>query len=36
MGLPYEAFARTVDVLMRKAPCELLIDRVIEIEKGAA
>jgi nucleotide-binding universal stress UspA family protein len=28
MGLPYEAFARTVDVLMRKAPCELLIDRV--------
>jgi nucleotide-binding universal stress UspA family protein len=30
MGLPYEAFARTVDVLMRKAPCELLIDRVTE------
>jgi nucleotide-binding universal stress UspA family protein len=36
MGLPYEAFARTVDVLMRKAPCELLIDRIIEIEEGAA
>jgi nucleotide-binding universal stress UspA family protein len=34
MGLPYEAFARTVDVLMHKAPCELLIDRVIE--EGAA
>jgi nucleotide-binding universal stress UspA family protein len=30
MGLAYEAFARTVDVLMRKAPCELLIDRVVE------
>jgi nucleotide-binding universal stress UspA family protein len=36
MGLPYEAFARTVDVLMRKAPCELLIDRVIKIEEGEA
>jgi nucleotide-binding universal stress UspA family protein len=30
MGLPHEAFVRTVDVLMRKAPCELLIDRVTE------
>jgi len=30
MGIGYEAFARTVDVLMRKAPCELLIDRVVE------
>ena len=30
MGLAYETFARTVDVLMRKAPCELLIDRVVE------
>jgi len=30
MGLAHEAFVRTVDVLMRKAPCELLIDRVVE------
>ena len=30
MGVPHETFARTVDVLLRKAPCELLIDRVIE------
>jgi nucleotide-binding universal stress UspA family protein len=36
MGLPYEAFARTVDVLMRKAPCELLIDRVVEFKEGVA
>jgi nucleotide-binding universal stress UspA family protein len=35
-GIPYEAFTRTVDVLMRKAPCELLINRVIEIEEGTA
>ena len=29
MGIGYDAFARTMDVLMRKAPCELLIDRVV-------
>ena len=34
LGSAYEDFARTVDVLMRKAPCELLIDRVTE-EKAA-
>jgi nucleotide-binding universal stress UspA family protein len=28
MGIAYDAFARTMDVLMRKSPCELLIDRV--------
>ena len=28
MGIAYDAFARTMDVLMRHAPCELLIDRV--------
>lgn len=28
MGLSYDLFARTVDVLMRRAPCELLVDRV--------
>lgn len=27
MGIGYDAFARTMDVLMRQAPCELLIDR---------
>ncbi len=30
MGIAYDAFARTMDVLMRHAPCELLIDRVME------
>ncbi len=34
MDLPYESFARTVDVLMQKAPCELLVDRVVEEEGG--
>ncbi len=34
MGVGYEAFARTMEVLMRKAPCELLIDRAAE-EKTA-
>ncbi len=28
MQIPYETFARTVDILMRKAPCELLVNRV--------
>lgn len=28
MGIAYDAFVRTMDVLMRQAPCELLIDRV--------
>ena len=28
MGIAYDAFARTMDVLMRQSPCELLIDRV--------
>jgi len=30
MGVAHEDFARTMDVLLRKAPCELLIDRVTE------
>jgi len=34
MGLAYETFARTMDVLMRKAPCELLVDRVTEEGKA--
>jgi nucleotide-binding universal stress UspA family protein len=29
IGLIYENFARTLDVLLRKAPCELIIDRVV-------
>ncbi len=29
-GMPYDSFTRTLDVLMRKAPCELVIDRVGE------
>jgi nucleotide-binding universal stress UspA family protein len=28
MGLAYETFTRTMDVLLRRAPCELVIDRV--------
>ncbi|HSR12173.1 MAG TPA: universal stress protein [Thermodesulfobacteriota bacterium] len=30
IGIAYDSFARTMDVLMRHAPCELLIDRVGE------
>jgi nucleotide-binding universal stress UspA family protein len=30
MGVALETFSRTIDVLMRKAPCEVLIDRVTE------
>ncbi len=28
MGIEYDSFARTIDVLMKQSPCELLIDRV--------
>jgi nucleotide-binding universal stress UspA family protein len=34
MGIAYDAFARTMDVLMKQAPCELLIDRVTERGTG--
>ncbi len=29
IGIAHEDFCRTMDVLIRKAPCELLIDRVV-------
>lgn len=34
MGLTHETFARNIDILMRKAPCELLVDHLTE--QGAA
>jgi len=34
MGLTYESFARNMDILMRKAHCELLIDRLSEEGKA--
>ncbi len=30
MGLAWDTFTRTMDILMRKAPCEVLINRVTE------
>ncbi len=35
MNLPYETFARTVDILMKKAPCELLVNRVNADEESS-
>jgi len=34
IGLAYEAFTRTMDVLLRRAPCELVIDRVTKEAKA--